>query len=124
MRIRGDENRTRTSAWEAQRSWLFRALTCQPCWSRVTLVDPSSPWPMARNARRSCIDLRRSGSLRALLPETERVSFPIVASALVSASLPDAAAYPPSHFDVGQMPYAQSKRLGIRQSISSLWTFQ
>jgi hypothetical protein len=46
-----------------------------------------------------------------------------------SASLPDAL-YPPSHFGVRQMsvdtrrPFVQSKRVGARQSMSSLWTFQ
>ncbi len=29
------------SAWEAERLWLSKALTCHPYWSRVAVVDPS-----------------------------------------------------------------------------------
>ena len=36
------------SAWEAQRLRLPGALTRRPRRCRVTLVDPSSPWLMAR----------------------------------------------------------------------------
>ena len=36
------------SAWEALRLRLPGALTWRPWQSRVTLIDPSSPWLMAR----------------------------------------------------------------------------
>jgi hypothetical protein len=36
------------SAWEVQRLRLSGALTRRSWWSRVTLVDSSSPWLMAR----------------------------------------------------------------------------
>ncbi len=36
------------SAWEAERLRLIRALTCQPQVSALAVVDPSSPWLMAR----------------------------------------------------------------------------
>jgi hypothetical protein len=48
LRGAGDENRTRTISWEAQRLRLIGALTRRPWRSRVTLIDPSSPWLMAR----------------------------------------------------------------------------
>ncbi len=36
------------SAWEAQRSQLPWALTSQVSWPLAAVVDPSSPWLMAR----------------------------------------------------------------------------
>ncbi len=39
------------SAWEAERSRLLRALTCRFRWSGVAVIDPSSPWLMARRPR-------------------------------------------------------------------------
>ena len=48
------------SAWEAERLRLLGALTWQSCCSRVTVVDPSSPWltgPLM--ARRPHAELRR-----------------------------------------------------------------